>query len=67
LPIALQAFLDYQPIVPPATDPTPSIAACAGQHVEIFLLDTPVPRRLGRARLDAQPKTMLGAEQVAWA
>src|SRR5215470_8446845 len=41
LPIALQAFLDYQPLIPPADDPTRLYRSVRwGQHVEVFLLDT---------------------------
>jgi alkaline phosphatase D len=68
LPIALQAFLDYQPLVPPADDPTRLYRRVRwGRHVELFLLDTRQYRdALAAPDRDAHPKTMLGAAQLAW-
>jgi alkaline phosphatase D len=68
LPVALQAFLDYQPIIPPPADPTRLYRAVRwGKHLELFVLDTRQYRdRIAARDGDAQPKTMLGAEQLAW-
>jgi len=68
LPIALQAFLDYQPLIPPADDPTRLYRSVRwGKHVEVFLLDTRQYRdALEALDSDAHPKTMLGAAQLAW-
>ena len=67
LPIALRAFLDYQPLIPPADDPTRLYRSLRwGKHVELFLLDTRQYRDANAAPdRDAQPKTMLGAAQIA--
>ena len=41
MPIALQAFLDYQPLIPPRGDPTRLYRSVRwGKHVELFVLDT---------------------------
>ena len=68
LPIALRAFLDYQPLVPPASGPTRLYRSVRwGRHLEVFLLDTRQYRDpLAGLDSDATPKTMLGAEQLAW-
>ena len=68
LPIALQAFLDYQPMLPPAAAPTRLYRSVRwGKHVELFLLDTRQYRdALADLDSEAHPKTMLGAEQIAW-
>ena len=68
LPIALRAFLDYQPLVPPASRPTRLYRSVRwGRHIEIFLLDTRQYRDpLAALDSDANPKTMLGNEQLAW-
>jgi alkaline phosphatase D len=68
LPIALRAFLDYQPLIPPAAAPTRLYRSVRwGKHVELFLLDTRQYRdALAAPDTDAHPKTMLGAEQLAW-
>ena len=63
-----QAFLDYQPMIPPADDPSRMYRSVRwGQHVEVFVLDT----RQYRDANDTpdgppQPKTLLGAAQRAW-
>jgi alkaline phosphatase D len=68
LPMAMQAFLDYQPMLPPRTAPTRMYRAVRwGRHLEIFFLDTRQYRDAIAAPDDpAHPKTMLGAEQLAW-
>ena len=68
LPIALQAFLDYQPLVAPSGDPTRIYRSARwGKHVELFLLDTRQYRDGLEARDSAaKPTSMLGAEQLAW-
>jgi alkaline phosphatase D len=68
LPAALQAFLDYQPLLPPGAAPTRLYRSLRwGKHVELFVLDTRQYRDPLAARDDqARPKTMLGAEQMAW-
>jgi alkaline phosphatase D len=68
LPIALRAFLDYQPLSPPAAAPTRLYRSVRwGRHVEVFLLDTRQYRdALADLDSEARPKSMLGAEQLAW-
>lgn len=68
LPIALRAFLDYQPLIPPTEDPTRLYRSVRwGRHVEVFLLDTRQYRDANAAPDSAaRPKTMLGAAQLAW-
>jgi alkaline phosphatase D len=63
LPLGLAAFVDYTPI---AAGPLYR-ALRWGRHLELFVLDTRRHRDANFA-LDtgAQPKTMLGAEQLAW-
>ncbi len=67
LPLARQAFLDYQPMLVSAEAPRLYRSARWGKHVELFLLDTRSYRDRNDAAdpLDA-PKTMLGSEQRAW-
>jgi alkaline phosphatase D len=68
LPAALQAFLDYQPLIPPASAPTHLYRSVRwGKYVELFVLDTRQYRDpIAALDSEAQPKTMLGAEQMAW-
>jgi alkaline phosphatase D len=66
LPIGLDAFLDYTPIsAMPAARLYRSFRW--GRHLELFVLDT---RRYRDANFApdsaAQPKTMLGRQQLAW-
>lgn len=66
LPPALRAFLEYQPLQPPAGDPTRLYRRLRwGRHLEIFLLDTRQYRSANRAP-DGPAKSMLGAAQLAW-
>jgi alkaline phosphatase D len=68
LPVGLDAFLDYTPIASSPDTPTRLYRALRwGQHVELFVLDTRQYRDANSA-LDsaAQPKTMLGREQLTW-
>jgi alkaline phosphatase D len=68
LPLALQAFLDYQPLLPPREQPTRLYRDVRwGKHVELFILDTRQYRDANFAVDDAvAPKTMLGAPQRRW-
>jgi phosphodiesterase/alkaline phosphatase D-like protein len=68
LPPALQAFLDYQPLQPPAGDPTRMYRSLRwGKALELFVLDTRQYRAANEAPDDgATPKSMLGAAQRAW-
>ena len=68
LPPALQAFLDYQPLVPPANDPTRLYRSLRwGKLLELFILDTRQFRDAnGAPDGDAAPKSLLGAAQRAW-
>jgi alkaline phosphatase D len=68
LPIGLEAFLDYTPIEPAPGDPGRLYRSFRwGKHLHLFVLDT---RRYRDANFApdnaAQPKTMLGSEQLAW-
>ncbi|MDX2168148.1 MAG: alkaline phosphatase D family protein [Deltaproteobacteria bacterium] len=65
---ALQAFLDYQPLQPPADDPTRTYRSLRwGKSLEIFLLDTRQYRAANDARDDGPtPKSLLGAAQRTW-
>jgi alkaline phosphatase D len=68
LPIALQAFLEYQPLLPPPVEPTRLYRSVRwGKHLELFILDTRQYRDANdRADTDEFPKTMLGDKQRAW-
>jgi alkaline phosphatase D len=65
---ARQAFLDYQPLGPPASDPTRMYRSIRwGKQVELFVLDTRQYRDANSAVDGAQqPKSLLGAAQRAW-
>lgn len=68
LPIGLQAFLDYQPMMPPRQAPTRLYRRIRwGRQLELFFLDT---RQYRDANVlpdtGLQPKTMLGATQRRW-
>jgi alkaline phosphatase D len=68
LPIARQAFLDYQPLLPPVRAPAQLYRRRQwGRHLEIFLLDTRQYRDANSEpdRPD-RPKSMLGKEQRDW-
>jgi len=68
LPTALRAFLDYQPLIPPASAPTRLYRSMRwGRHLELFLLDTRQYRDAAATPdTPASRKTMLGREQLAW-
>jgi len=68
LPIARDAFLDYQPLQPPAAEPTRLYRSVRwGQQLEVFFLDTRQYRDANSEPDSAQkPKTMLGAAQRRW-
>jgi len=67
MPLAREAFVDYQPMLRTVDPPRLYRSARWGRHLEVFFLDT----RSYRDRNDAldrpqAPKTMLGAAQRAW-
>ena len=68
MPPALQAFLDYQPMIPPADDPTRMYRSQRwGKYVELFVLDTRQYRDANQAPDAAGAgKTMLGPAQRRW-
>ncbi|MFN8641213.1 MAG: alkaline phosphatase D family protein [Candidatus Binatia bacterium] len=68
LPAALAAFLDYQPMIPPADDPTRLYRTLRwGKHLELFLLDTRQYRDSNAAPdRPGAPKSMLGPAQRRW-
>jgi alkaline phosphatase D len=68
LPLGLEAFLDYTPLVrDPKTPHRLYRKARWGQHAELFFLDNRQYRdaNLAPDRED-RPKTMLGREQLTW-
>ncbi|MCU0735101.1 MAG: alkaline phosphatase D family protein [Methylotetracoccus sp.] len=68
LPIGLDAFIDYNPIVPGGETPLRLYRNVRwGKHVELFLLDTRQYRDSNMAEDSAEtPKTLLGREQLTW-
>jgi alkaline phosphatase D len=68
MPAGLEAFLDYTPIA--SADQTPDRLYRSfrwGKNAEVFALDTRQYRDPNFAPdTDADPKTMLGPEQLAW-
>jgi alkaline phosphatase D len=68
IPVALRAFLDYNPIIPPRVLPLRLYRSVRwGQQLEMFILDTRLYRD-PNIRVDDpdNPKTMLGAQQLDW-
>jgi len=68
MPLGLQAFADYTPI-PGAQDAPPRLYRSLrwGRNAELFVLDTRQYRDPNFAEdTGAQPKTMLGPDQLAW-
>jgi alkaline phosphatase D len=68
LPIGRQAFLDYNPLRV-ATNSPPRLYRTVrwGKHLELMLLDTRSYRDANTAAdTAAEPKTMLGREQLTW-
>jgi alkaline phosphatase D len=64
LPIGRRAFLDYTPV---ASAPRLYRSFRWGRHLELFVLDTRSFRDANSAQDSAaDPKTMLGAEQLEW-
>lgn len=65
---ALDAFLDYQPLLPPADDPTRLYRRQRwGKHVELFILDLRQYRDANRAPdVEGAPKSILGPIQRRW-
>lgn len=68
LPLGLEAFLDYNAIAEdPATPKRLYRSVRWGKHLELFMLDTRQYRDANFAADGAaQPKTMLGREQLVW-
>jgi alkaline phosphatase D len=68
LPIGLQAFIDYTPMMSSFDDPKRLYRALRwGKNLELFVLDTRQYRDANFAVDSAtQPKTMLGREQLSW-
>lgn len=68
LPIGLEAFIDYTPIASARSTPTRLYRSLRwGRHLELFVLDTRQYRDANSAADSvAQPKTMLGREQLTW-
>ena len=68
MPLGLKAFIDENPLVADASA-TPKLyrTFSAGLHAQVFVLDCRQFRSLNSAKdLAAQPKTMLGPDQLAW-
>jgi alkaline phosphatase D len=66
MPVALQALLDYWPIVGPPDEPGRLYREVRwGRHLDVFILDTR-QYRTPPAALDSSTKTMLGAAQRRW-
>ena len=68
MPLGRQAFLDYTPITRDASDPDRLYRSIRyGANLELIVLDTRQYRD-ANSTLDDQPrpKSMLGAEQLAW-
>jgi alkaline phosphatase D len=68
MPLGRAAFLDYSPVTRHPSDPNRLHRSIRyGKHLELIILDTRQYRAANRALDDqAQPKSMLGAEQLAW-
>ena len=68
LPIGRQAFEDYTPIARDSSDPHRLYRSLRyGRNLELFVLDTRQYRDANVAPDNAaDPKTMLGAEQLVW-
>jgi len=68
LPLGLKAFLDENPLIGDAAS-TPKLyrTFSYGLHAQVFVLDCRQFRSLNSAKdLASAPKTMLGADQLAW-
>ena len=68
MPLGLQAFRDYTPLTRDASDPDRLYRSIRyGAHVELIVLDNRQYRAANLAADDATaPKSMLGADQLAW-
>lgn len=68
LPIGIDAFIDYNPIVSAGETPQRLYRTLRwGKHVELFLLDTRQYRDANMTEDHADtPKTLLGREQLTW-
>jgi alkaline phosphatase D len=68
LPVGLKAFIDENPLIADATAaPKLYRTFTYGLHAQVFVLDCRQYRSLNSAKdTAATPKTMLGAEQLAW-
>jgi alkaline phosphatase D len=68
MPLAMRAFLDYNPVIPARRIPLPLYRNVRwGKHLELFLLDTRQSRDPNRDRDSVdKPKSMLGKHQLSW-
>jgi alkaline phosphatase D len=68
MPLGRQAFQDWTPLTSVSEDPTRLYRSIRyGAHLELIVLDTRQYRDANLAVDDpANPKTMLGADQLAW-
>ena len=68
MPLGRQAFLDYTPVTGDPADPNRLYRSIRyGADLELIVLDTRQYRAANSALDDqAQPKSMLGVEQLAW-
>jgi alkaline phosphatase D len=68
LPLGLKAFIDQNPLITDASSsPRLYRTFTYGLHAQVFVLDCRQFRSLNSAKdLASAPKTMLGAEQLAW-
>jgi alkaline phosphatase D len=68
MPLGRQAFLDYTPLTREGADPNRLYRSIRyGAHLELIVLDTRQYRAANSAPDDQDhPKSMLGAEQLAW-
>lgn len=68
LPLGLDAFIDYNPVVPGGETPLRLYRNLRwGRHAELFLLDTRQYRDANAAEDSPErPKTLLGREQLTW-
>jgi alkaline phosphatase D len=68
MPVGLKAFVDENPLIAdPAKNPKLYRTFSYGLHAQVFVLDCRQYRSPNSAKdLASAPKTMLGAEQLAW-
>jgi alkaline phosphatase D len=68
MPLGRQAFIDYTPVGPEPSDPNRLYRSIRyGANLELIVLDTRQYRAANSAPDDRiEPKSMLGAQQLAW-